>query len=847
MKRIIFLLLVFLFTFPALTDAQKWDWAVGGTGGSEGYAQALDPWGNVFEAGYNNNSGGNINFGPVALSAYGRQTCLVVKYDSKGQLQWVNNTTDGISRPLDIAADGAGNLYLLAWYADTSITLGAQVLHNVTGTIGTVEVFLAKYSPTGNLMWAKNIAQVVNDTSAYYGETGTLATSGTDIYVSFPFKVSNLIMGSSSFANADITGTSRDFVFGKYDSSGSLVWVKNFGGTADDICYKLASSQNRIVYLTGNFFSPSLSIGSTTINAATGVIFVAKYDTAGNMLWVDNPPGTIADVRGLCADRAGNAVIAGTYHGPILFGTHSLNTDTVFYNAFITKLDTNGVAVWAKRIPGNKNVSGYSVTADPCGNIWASCGMDKDTFVNIEGNILYAPVDKRDPMFFVGYDAVGNYILSRSLPTGGDDLNSINADGAGNVFIGGDSWGGPYVVGNDTLVDPNHAFEDIFALKFRTQFVKDTTILHTLVCIVDSTQLQAPEGYPYYLWNDGTVGPIHKAVSTGVWTVYCTGDCRSGVLTDIITVGIGRLDTDYTHQDTFMCVNSILTLTAPAGYMPYEWSDGTNGQTDLVRSPGDYLVVCSGTCTKHTLLDTFHVGLKNVDLSFSIGPADTNVCGPLILVPPDTADAYNWQDGSGGSSFTVHEEGTYYVGVSRQGCYYTDTIEVHYPNLTQHLKDTMVCENNAIRVKLVANAPPGAQILWSTGVRQEDSIIVTYSGTYWVRVSEDACEGSDTMTITTRICNCDASVPLAFTPNNDGLNDYLQPIFDKTCNVYDYVFAVYNRWGQMVFSTRDPNDKWDGTFKQVNQDVGLFMYFVEYKILGSRHRYLVKGDVTLVR
>ena len=841
------LLLVFLFVFPALIVAQRWDWAVAGTGGSEGYAQALDPWGNVFEAGYNNNSGGNINFGPITLSGYGKQTSIVVKYDSKGQLQWVNTTTGGISRPMDIAADGAGNLYLLAWYADTSITIGTMVLHNATGTIGTVEVYLAKFSPFGNLLWAKNLSQVVNDTNAYYGETGTLATIGSDIYVSYPYKVPNLTIGSFSFSNADITGTTRDFVISKYDSAGNLVWVNSLGGTSDDICYKLASSQNGTLYLTGNFFSPILNIGSTSIHSATGVVFLAKYDTSANMVWVDNPLGTIADVRGLCVDRLGNAVMVGTYHGPIQFGSHSLNTDTVFYNAFITKYDSSGVASWAKRIPGNKNVNGYSVTADPCGNIWASCGMDKDTFVNIDGNILYAPVDKRDPMFFVGYDAGGNYIISHSLPTGGDDLNSINADGAGNIFIGGDSWGGPFVIGNDTLVDPNHAFEDIFALKYRTQFVKDTTTLHTLVCIVDSTQLQAPEGYPYYLWNDGTVGAIHKPVSTGVWTVYCTGDCRSGVLTDIITVGIGRLDTDYTHQDTFICINSILTLTAPPGYMHYEWSDGTTGQYDLVRNPGDYLVVCSGTCTKHTLLDTFRVGLKNVDLSFSIGPADTNICGPLILVPPDLANAYYWQDGSAGSSFTVHEEGIYYVGVSMQGCYYTDTINVHYPNLTQHLKDTMVCENNAIRVKLVANAPPGAQILWSTGIRQEDSITVTYPGTYWLRVSEDACEGSDTMTISTRICNCDASVPLAFTPNNDGLNDYLQPIFDKTCNVYDYVFAVYNRWRQMVFSTRDPDDKWDGTFKHVNQNVGLFMYFVEYKISGSRHRYMVKGDVTLVR
>ena len=847
MKRICLLLLAFLYLLPAALQAQKWDWAVGGIGGSEGYSQALDPWGNVFEAGYNNNSGGAINFGPISLTGYGKQTCIVVKYDSKGQLQWVNNTTGGLSRPLDIATDVAGNLYLLAWYADTSIILGSQKLHNATGTKGTVEVFLAKYNSSGSLLWANSIGEVANDTSAYYGETGTLTTSVNSIFVSFPFKVPNLIIGSNSIANADITGATRDFVFCKYDSSGSLVWVKSFGGTADDICYKVATGQNREVYLTGNFYSPSFNMDGRTINAATGVVFLAKYDTAGNMVWVDNPPGTIADVRGLCTDRVGNAVIAGTYHGPIVFGAHSLNTDTVFYNAFITKFDSNGAALWAKRIPGNKNVSGYSVTADPCGNIWAACGMDKDTFVNIDGNILYAPADKRDPMFFVGYDAGGNYILSHSLPTGGDDLNAINADGAGNIFIGGDSWGGPYVIGRDTLEDPNHAFENIFALKFRTQFVKDTTTMHTLVCIADSTQLQAPEGYPFYIWNDGTVGPLHKAVSTGVWTVYCTGDCRSGVLTDIITVGIGRLDTDYAHQDTFICVNSILTLTAPTGYTPYEWSDSTIGQTDLVRKPGDYLVVCSGTCTKHTLLDTFHVRLKNVDLGFSIGPADTNVCGTLLLVPPDTADAYNWQDGSEGRSFTVHEEGTYFVGASLKGCYYTDTINVHYPNLIQHLKDTLICDKDAVRVKLVANAPPGSQILWSTGVRQEDTIIITYPGTYWVRVSEDACEGSDTMTISMRTCDCNASVPLAFTPNNDGLNDYLQPIFDKTCTIYDYVFAVYNRWGQMVFSTRDPLGKWDGTFKQMSEDAGLFLYFVEYKISGSKQRYMVKGDVTLVR
>lgn len=97
-----------------------------------------------------------------------------------------------------------------------------------------------------------------------------------------------------------------------------------------------------------------------------------------------------------------------------------------------------------------------------------------------------------------------------------------------------------------------------------------------------------------------------------------------------------------------------------------------------------------------------------------------------------------------------------------------------------------------------------------------------------------------------RVLNtCYIAVPTAFTPNGDGINDYLYPL-----NAYKAVnleFRVFNRLGQLVFETRDWTRKWDGTFHGVPQPMGAYVWFLRYTDGDTGQKHFLKGSALLIR
>ncbi len=106
------------------------------------------------------------------------------------------------------------------------------------------------------------------------------------------------------------------------------------------------------------------------------------------------------------------------------------------------------------------------------------------------------------------------------------------------------------------------------------------------------------------------------------------------------------------------------------------------------------------------------------------------------------------------------------------------------------------------------------------------------------------CSGTAVQKITVPN-NCNIAVPGAFTPNNDGLNDYLYPL--NAWKAKDLLFNVYNRYGQLVFTTRDWNQKWDGRFKGQVADPGTYVWILHY-INSDTGKYVdQKGTTILIR
>jgi len=92
---------------------------------------------------------------------------------------------------------------------------------------------------------------------------------------------------------------------------------------------------------------------------------------------------------------------------------------------------------------------------------------------------------------------------------------------------------------------------------------------------------------------------------------------------------------------------------------------------------------------------------------------------------------------------------------------------------------------------------------------------------------------------------CYINVPTAFTPNGDGINDYLYPT--NALKATNLEFRVFNRYGQLVFETRDWTRKWDGKVNGVQQPTGVFVWYLSYADEDKGQKHFLKGTTILLR
>ena len=565
-------------SFSGAAYAQySWDWIAGGTGGSEGWAVCTDPWGNVFGLGYP--YGTSVRFGSVTLTGFGTSTAaaaIVVKYDASGNLIWAHSTQNATAHPIGIAADAAGDLYLLGTYSSPTLSIETTTITNPTSTGN--ESFLAKFSPSGNVDWMINVAPTQ---SFFYSGHGGVATNGTDVYVTSIFYNPAITIGTYTLTNADPSGNSADIFLTKIDGSGNVIWAKSAGGSADDNPYSIAVTPAANIYITGSYVSPSLTFGSTTItNSATSNIFLVKYDGSGNALWAKTAGNGHEDAYNVTSDANEDAYITGYFLGTLSFGSVSLNNTTALYDVYLAKYTSAGNAAWAKQISGTGNMFGYGVAVDPCNNVWISGSMGSQgavtaASITIDGNNLTAPAGSWDPMFIAGYTGAGTYITSQALPTGGDDMNGICTDGVGNIFIGGDVAISPVTLGGTTLIDSGG--ENLFVAKFGLTTQKDTTSEYVSACVAE--QLYAPSGYTTYLWSNGSTDSTATFDSAGTYWVKVTGGCNSPVALY-----------SYTVTDSIDCNSCAKALFVPNAFTP-----NGDGQDDFFypRSGGGIALIKS--------------------------------------------------------------------------------------------------------------------------------------------------------------------------------------------------------------------------------------------------------------
>jgi gliding motility-associated-like protein len=206
---------------------------------------------------------------------------------------------------------------------------------------------------------------------------------------------------------------------------------------------------------------------------------------------------------------------------------------------------------------------------------------------------------------------------------------------------------------------------------------------------------------------------------------------------------------------------------------------------------------------------------------------------------------YLWNTGSTDRVIAIKQTGLYSVIVSdKNGCVGTDLT-----NITKILlppagflhRDTNVCAYGDLLLKTTVGFKSYS---WSTG-STEPAIKIKKPGEYWLQVTDQqGCIGKDTVMVSPGNCLQGFFMPTAFTPNHDGKNDILRPIVPG--KIKQYQFRIFNRWGQLIFQSNDPDKGWHGDINTRNQNSDTFVWQCIYQIEGDKI-INTKGTVVLIR
>lgn len=286
----------------------------------------LDASGNVFVAGYFGSATvDSVNFDGVKILTNGGRDIFLAKYNNAGAIQWAVSAGSAASgeEGRGLAIDLDGNIVMVGIFVDTANFSGTQLISN-----GGSDIFIAKYTTTGTLLWIKNAGGPRTDAA-----DGVGIDSLGNIYVTGYFD------STAFFGTTQITGVDRDEVFlAKYDSNGNLIWVKSAGGALIDRGNDMVVTRGGISYIAGRFNSTATFDSITVTSSGLNDIFVAMYNSEGNIQWVKRAGGTAEDYgNAIAVDVVGNCYISGYFRETALFDNISLSSAGV-QDIFVAKI-----------------------------------------------------------------------------------------------------------------------------------------------------------------------------------------------------------------------------------------------------------------------------------------------------------------------------------------------------------------------------------------------------------------------------------------------------------------------------------------------------------------------------
>lgn len=364
-----------------------------------------------------------------------------------------------------------------------------------------------------------------------------------------------------------------------------------------------------------------------------------------------------------------------------------------------------------------------------------------------------------------------------------------------------------------------------------------------VLCPGEVLTLNAFSDLASYLWQDGSTGASLEVSTPGLYRVEVTNAC--GTVTDQVQIDYVAPIQLELGPDQVLCAGQQVSLdVSNEDVLSYIWQDGATSPFYTITQDGTYAVTITTACEEK--IDAFSVTFIE-DPMPSLG-GDVVRCisdGPLVYDLTIPGAAYTWQDGSTSPVYQVNNSGNYAVTVTTACNVFTSQASVTIVDSirTKLVADTFLCPGQ--RLILDAKTAVLAEYLWTGGTTQP-TLAITEPGDYQVLVFND-CEQRTFVTTVTPCERCTFYAPTAFSPNNDGANDEFHPL--TGCEILDYNLQIFDRWGNLLFETTDPDQGWNGLLKGQPLSTGVYVWWLEYTVSenGKPESKIVSGDVAIVK
>ncbi len=413
----------------------NWAKNFGSTNLDEGTDVTIDNFGNIYTTGFFQ---GTIDFDPntttLNLSSAGERDFFIAKYDNLGQLIWAKGIGGGnFEHGRSILLDGDGNIFVAGDF-NGLVDFDPGIGFNFRDVKGDFDIFLAKYDPQGNFIWAKG-----------FGGIGTETCHDLAMDASGNLYLTGIFQGTADFdpnggvSNLTSAGSFDSFIV-KVDGSGNYLWAKSIESTntnsINEIVVDFSGNINMVGYFQGTAdFDPSAAVFSmTTIGNKSA--FFGKFNSQGQFIDAKMIGGSGFEVgKSIAVDMLNNIYLTGDFRGVVDFDPSSNTnflTSAGLRDIFVAKYTAQGSLVWADKIGGQGEEQASVIKVDNQNSIYV--GGNYNDNMTLSNSKTFTSKGNTD-IIITRYNTNG--LLQFAVSQGGingDEIAHLVSNNNGEVF-----------------------------------------------------------------------------------------------------------------------------------------------------------------------------------------------------------------------------------------------------------------------------------------------------------------------------------------------------------------------------------------------------------------------------